>query len=208
MLLAGLIAAGYGVSAVLRLSAEETGPGADLILAGPVGRVRWALGHLLVAALGVASLLAVAGIVAGSAMACGPAAPARRRSGCWGRRWRSPGGAVVAAVAAAAFGLLPDAGTAAAWTALGFVTAVSLFGRSLRLPRWAQDASPFAFTPRLPGGSVSCFALAWLWRWPRAWPRRAWPPSAVVTFGPDAGRAAGLASKRTLKGACRAEVRV
>lgn len=40
LLLAGLIASAYGVSAVLRVS----GPGADLVLADAVGRVRWALG--------------------------------------------------------------------------------------------------------------------------------------------------------------------
>jgi len=163
MLLAGLVAAGYGVSAVLRLSAEETGPGADLILAGPVGRVRWALGHLLVAALGVASLLAVAGIAAGLGygLRAGGTGPETVRL-LGAALAQLPAALVIAAVAAAAFGLLPDAGTAAGWTALGFVTAVSLLGPSLRLPRWAQDASPFAFTPRLPGGAVSGFALAWL----------------------------------------------
>ena len=65
MLLAGLIAAAYGVSAVLRLHAEETDGRADPVLAGSVGRVRWGLSHLLVAVAGTALLLVVAGVATG-----------------------------------------------------------------------------------------------------------------------------------------------
>ena len=46
MLLGGLVAAAYGVSAVLRLRAEETAGRADPVLAGSVGRARWGLSHL------------------------------------------------------------------------------------------------------------------------------------------------------------------
>src|SRR5215472_12774045 len=65
MLLAGLGAAGYGVMAVLRLRAEETGGLADPVLAGSVGRVRWGLSHLLVALPGMVVLLGIAGVTTG-----------------------------------------------------------------------------------------------------------------------------------------------
>ena len=65
MLLAGIVAAAYGVSAVLRLHAEETAGRADPVLAGSVGRVRWGLSHLTVAVAGMALLLAVAGVATG-----------------------------------------------------------------------------------------------------------------------------------------------
>ncbi len=65
MLLAGLIAAGYGVMAVLRLRAEESGNLADPVLAGSAGRVRWGLSHILVAVTGMALLLAIAGVATG-----------------------------------------------------------------------------------------------------------------------------------------------
>src|ERR1700761_2617448 len=65
MLLGGVAAAAYGVSAVLRLHAEETAGTADPVLAGSVGRARWGLSHLMVAFAGTALLLAVAGVATG-----------------------------------------------------------------------------------------------------------------------------------------------
>ena len=60
---AAIVAAAYAVSATLRLYAEETEQRAEPVLAAPVGRVRWAAGHLLTAeglpdppALGVAQV--------------------------------------------------------------------------------------------------------------------------------------------------------
>jgi ABC-type Na+ transport system ATPase subunit NatA len=72
------------------------------------------------------------------------------------------GALVLAAVAVVAFGVMPSACAAAGWTALGLVTALSLFGPSLQLPHWIQDISPFAFAPRLPGGAISVPPMLWL----------------------------------------------
>lgn len=163
MLLAGLVASAYGVSAVLRLSAEETGLGADLILSGAVGRVRWALGHLLIAVLGMALLLVVAGVATGIGygLRAGGAGPETARM-LGAALAQLPAALVIAAVAAAAFGVAAGPCAAVSWTALGLVTALSLFGPSLQLPHWALDISPFAFTPRLPGGAVTILPLLWL----------------------------------------------
>jgi ABC-2 type transport system permease protein len=163
MLLAGLVASAYGVSIVLRLSAQETGQGADLILSGPVGRIRWALGQVLVAALGMALLLTVAGVATGIGygLRAGGAGPETARM-LGAALVQLPAALVLAAVAVAAFGVVPRACAAVGWTALGLVTALSLFGPSLQLPRWAIDISPFAFTPRLPGGAVTVPPLLWL----------------------------------------------
>src|ERR1700722_19462494 len=65
MLLAGLVAAAYGVSAVLRAHAEETAGRVDPVLAASVGRVRWGLSHLSVAVAGTALLLVLAGLATG-----------------------------------------------------------------------------------------------------------------------------------------------
>jgi len=68
MLLAGLVAAGYATSTVLRLRSEETGQLAEQVLATATGRIRWALSYIVVAVAGTVVLLAVAGgIVAGLA---------------------------------------------------------------------------------------------------------------------------------------------
>jgi ABC-2 type transport system permease protein len=50
MLLAGLGAAAFATSAVLRLRTDETGNLAELVLATATGRIRWALSYLSVAA--------------------------------------------------------------------------------------------------------------------------------------------------------------
>jgi len=65
MLLAGLVAAGYAGSVILRLRTEEAGHQAELVLATATGRTRWALSHIAVAVVGAALLLAVAGAAAG-----------------------------------------------------------------------------------------------------------------------------------------------
>ena len=65
MLLAGLGAAGYATSAVLRLRTEETGGLAEPLLATAVGRIRWGLSQVAVAVFGAAVLLALAGLAAG-----------------------------------------------------------------------------------------------------------------------------------------------
>ena len=61
MLLAGLAAAAYATSAVLRLRTEETGNLAEPVLATATGRIRWGLSHISVAVGGACLLLATAG---------------------------------------------------------------------------------------------------------------------------------------------------
>jgi ABC-2 type transport system permease protein len=163
MLLAGLSAAGYATSSVLRLRAEETGGLAEPLLATAVGRVRWGLSHLAVAVLGSAVLLAAAGLAAGLGygLRAGSAGPqAARMLGA--AMAQLPASLVMAGVAVALVGLWPDASVAGAWTALGAVVVVDLFGQALQLSHWVLDLSPFTHAPRLPGGTVSAAPLLWL----------------------------------------------
>ena len=50
---------------MLRLRTEETDGRAEAVLATAVGRLRWAVSHLLVAVLGPAVALLAAGLTAG-----------------------------------------------------------------------------------------------------------------------------------------------
>jgi ABC-2 type transport system permease protein len=70
----------------------------------------------------------------------------------------------VAAVAVAAFGLVPRAAVAGSWTVFGVVLAVDLFGQVLQLPGWLVGVSPFSHVPRLPGVPLdpALAPLAWL----------------------------------------------
>ena len=73
-----------------------------------------------------------------------------------------PASLVIAGIAAAAFGLFPDACVAIGWTALGLVVALNIFGQSLQLSHWVLDISPFTHVPRLPGGVFTAQPLLWL----------------------------------------------
>jgi len=163
MLLAGLVAAAYGVSAVLRLHAEETSDRADPVLVGRAGRIRWGLSHLVVAFTGTALLLVVAGVATGLGfgIAAGGAGTETTRMLGAGIA-QLPAVAVIIGVAALAFGALPDACVAIGWTAVGLTVALNIFGQALQLSHWVLDISPFTHLPRLPGGPVTATPLIWL----------------------------------------------
>jgi len=160
MLLAGLVAAAYAISVVLRLRSEETGDLAESVLATATGRIRWALSQVAMAAGGTVLLLAVAGVAAGLGYglrigAAGPEA-GRLTAAAMGEL---PSALVLAALAIAFFGLLPGASVPGAWTALGLVVVIDLFGQVLQVSHWVLDISPFTHAPRLPGGTVSAEPL-------------------------------------------------
>jgi ABC-2 type transport system permease protein len=163
MSLAGLVSAGYAVSAVLRLNSEETAQLADPVLVTPVSRVRWALSHLLITAGGTAVVLAAAGIGAGLFYGVRAGSIGTQVAQLLGAAMvQLPAVLTVAAVAVALFGLRPGWSVAGGWTALGLAAVITLFGPALRLSQWLLDISPFSHVPRLPGAAASATPLIWL----------------------------------------------
>ena len=169
MLLAGLVAAAYAISTLLRLRSEETAGRAEPVLATAVGRVRWGLSHVVVAVVGAAVLLAVAGLAAGLGygLRLGGAGPAGTQA------WRMlgaglaqlPAALALAAVAVLLFGLRPAWSVAGSWIATAIVVVLVLFGQVLELSHWVMHISPFTHAPRLPaapGYTVSATPLIWL----------------------------------------------
>jgi ABC-2 type transport system permease protein len=163
MLLAAIVAAAYGVSAVLRAHAEETAGRADPVLAGSVGRVRWGLSHLLVAVAGTAVLLVLAGLATGLGYGLSVGGAGGETARMLGAAIAQlPAALVIVGVAALALGAVPDACVAVGWTAVGLAVLLNIFGQALQLSHWVLDVSPFTHAPRLPGGAVGAAALAWL----------------------------------------------
>ncbi|HKT02860.1 MAG TPA: ABC transporter permease [Rugosimonospora sp.] len=148
--LAGLTAAAYTVQATMRLRTEENGGRVEPLLATRVGRIRWALSHLVFAVLGTALLLAVFGACAGLSYGA--------QVHDLGQVGRLTGAALVqlpaawtlAGLGVALFGLSPRL---AALTWAGLIACVMLveLGAILGLSHWVVDASPFAQVPKLPG---------------------------------------------------------
>ncbi len=163
MLLAGLAAAVYATSAVLRLRAEETGNLAEPVLATATGRIRWGLSHISVAVGGACLLLAAAGLSAGLGYGILTGSVSTQVPQLLGAALaRLPAVLVLAAVAVFLFGLLPWESTALAWSAVALAGVIAVFGPPLLWPAWMMDISPFTQTPKLPGGTVSAEPLLWL----------------------------------------------
>ncbi|HEX5401016.1 MAG TPA: ABC transporter permease [Pseudonocardiaceae bacterium] len=162
MTLVALLSAIFVVQAVLRLRSEEEALRAEPVLATGVGKVPFAAGHLLVAALGGALLLAISGVAVGLGYGL--------RTGDVGGQLAAMVGAalvqvpatwVLAGVAITLFGLLP-AWTAAGWGAVVVCFAIGELGPSLHPPQWVMDISPFTHVPRLPGGALAGAPIGWL----------------------------------------------
>jgi ABC-2 type transport system permease protein len=163
MLLAGLVAAAYGVSAVLRLHAEETADRAEPVLAASVGRARFGLSHLMVAFAGTAALLVIAGVATGLGYGLAVGGAGRETATMLGAGLAQlPAAAVIVGVAALAYGVVPDGCVAVAWTAVGLAVLLNIFGQSFQLSHWVLDISPFTHVPRLPGGAVTGAPFVWL----------------------------------------------
>ncbi len=161
--LAGLVAAAYATSAVLRLHNEEAAGRAEPVLVSLASRGGWWASHMAVTVIGTAATLAAAGI--GTGLGYG------LRAGDVGTRVpqllgaalaQLPAALAVAAVAVLAFGLLPNWSVGIGWTALAVAVLLALFGEILRLDQRVLDISPFTHVPKLPGGTVSAAPLAWL----------------------------------------------
>lgn len=167
----GMVTALFIVASVLRLHGEETSQRAEPLLAGAVGRLRWAAGHLIVAFAGSAAVL----LAGGTGLAVG-----------YGHR---PGPVIGAALAqlpavwalggltVLLYGAVPKAAPAA-WAVAGLALALGWIGPALDLPQPVLDLSPFGQLPKLPGGRMD------------------WPPVLVLTSIAAALAAAGLAALR------------
>ncbi|MET8946003.1 ABC transporter permease [Streptomyces sp. NPDC004542] len=144
----GMIAALYVVASVLRLHGEETSGRAEPVLAGAVGRLRWAAGHLVPAFAGAAliMLLAGLGLAAGYGKETGPVLGA-----CL---VQLPAVWVVGGVAVLLYGVVPRAATAA-WGVAVAVLLIGWVGPALDAPQAVLDLSPFGHLPKLPGGDMA-----------------------------------------------------
>ncbi|MFF8942521.1 ABC transporter permease [Streptomyces sp. NPDC014864] len=143
----GLIAALYVVGSVLRLHGEETSGRAEPVLAGPVGRLRWAAGHLVIAFGGTVliMLLAGLGLAIGYGKEAGPILGA-----CLAQL---PAVWVIGGLTLLLYGLAPRVATAA-WGVAVAVLLIGWVGPALNAPRLVLDLSPFAHLPKLPGGPM------------------------------------------------------
>jgi polyether ionophore transport system permease protein len=159
--MAGVIASAYGVAAVMRLRTEESEMRAEPILATAVRRVTWAWSHIAIALFGVAFLLLCMGAGAGLTYSAQTGRSSDFFRVLEAALARIPAAWVIAAIVVLAFGIAPRAAIAG-WVALVAFLLLGEFGPLFKLDQWVMDLSPFAHTPRLPGGVFTAVPLAWL----------------------------------------------
>ncbi|MGW5940725.1 ABC transporter permease [Streptomyces celluloflavus] len=160
--LLGMVAAIYAAGSVLRLRGEETGNRAEPVLAGAVGRLRWAGSHLAIAYLGTAVIMTAGGL----ALAVGYGSTVHDVTGQLGpvlgaALAQVPAVWTLTGLAVLVFGLLPRA-AGAVWALIGGVLAIGWIGPALKFPQWAMDLSPFSHLPKLPGPTVTAAPFGWL----------------------------------------------
>ncbi|KIZ19578.1 ABC transporter permease [Streptomyces natalensis] len=158
----GMVAAIYAAGSVLRLRSEETGDRAEPVLACAVGRLRWACGHLAVAYVGAAVILAFGGLALGLGYGVSAHDVTGRLGPVLGAALAQvPAVWVLTGLAVCVYGLVPKA-TTAVWAVVGGCLAIGWIGPALKFPQWAMDLSPYSHLPKLPGGEATAAPFLWL----------------------------------------------
>ncbi len=155
---AGIVASAYGIQVVMRLGSEETGMHAEPVLATAVGRLRWAMSHVVVALGGTTLLMICVGVGAGLVRAAQTGVVSEAGRVSTAALVHLPAAWVMAAIVVAGFGLAPRL-VAIGWVALAGFVVLGELGPLLDLSQWAMDLSPFAHVPKLPGGPFSATPL-------------------------------------------------
>ena len=156
MLIMALFATGFTVSSVLRLRSEELAGRVDPVLAAPVGRRRWASGHLAVALVGTVVVAAVVGASMGIGAAIVLGDGGRVGGLLAAGLVMVPAMWLLAGATLLLYGARPR-WALAAWALVAWVFVAAMFGSLLDLPQWLLNLSPFQHVPALPAAP-----MAWL----------------------------------------------
>ncbi|MDS1269882.1 anibiotic ABC transporter efflux pump [Lipingzhangella sp. LS1_29] len=144
-----MVAGGYTLQTLLRVRGAEHAGGAEAVLATAVSRWHWLGAHVLVALLGSAALLAVAGLAAGTVYAIQQADLVEIPRLVGAQMVHLPALAVLVGLATFLYGWWPRL-SPLVWAVLGYSFLVWMFGPLLDLPQWMMDASPFLHVAELP----------------------------------------------------------
>ena len=153
-----LIATGFVIGSALRVRSEETSMRADLVLATPVSRWRFAASHLAVACAGSVVLLAVVGLATGLTYGLAGGGMQNVPRLFVAALVYVPAMWIMVGLAIALDGLVPRL-VGVSWAILVACVVEGFLGAVLGLPRWLSDLSPFEWVPQLPAASLTLLPL-------------------------------------------------
>ncbi len=154
-----LLAAAYGVAAVLRARGEEEAGHAEPILATATSRTRWLGSHVTVALLGSLALLVASGLGTGVTHAAAVADGSQLGRLLGYQLLYAPGVWVVVGATVLLVGLLPRLAAGLAWAFVGYSAVVTFFGESFELPQWSRQLAPLDSVPTVPAEDVAIAPL-------------------------------------------------
>ncbi|MGH8827707.1 MAG: ABC transporter permease [Jiangellaceae bacterium] len=159
--MAGMFVAIYVVQILLRMRADEAGGTVESVLATGVSRPRWMLSHVVNASTGAVVLILIFAVSMGLAtgLVLGDTSTQVREMAQAGLV-QLPGILVVGGVVVVLVALLPGWAVPLSWAFLvASLVLGPMFGPSLGVPQWAQDASPFTHTPNVPATDLTAAPL-------------------------------------------------
>jgi ABC-2 type transport system permease protein len=156
--LMALIATGFAIQSAMRVRSEETSMRADLVLATPVSRWRFAASHLAVACAGSVVLLAVAGLATGLTYGLAGGGMQSVPRLFVAALVYAPAMWIMVGLTIALDGLVPRL-VGVSWVILVACVVEGFLGTVLGLPHWLSDLSPFERVPQLPAASLTLLPL-------------------------------------------------
>jgi ABC-2 type transport system permease protein len=155
----GIMSAAVALTVLTRARAEEADGRIELVFAGAVSRARWIAGHVVVAVIGSAAVLAAAGLGVGLSYGLDEHRVAHGLSSMFGAAFAQlPAVLVVGAIAVLLLAVLPRY-TGAGWGLFGIFAFVTLIGPELKAGHYLMDVSPFSQVPKLPGSPFESMPL-------------------------------------------------
>jgi ABC-2 type transport system permease protein len=159
LVMLALLAAAYGITAVLRARGEEAAGRAEPVLATAVSRSRWMGSHLMIGLVGSAVVMAGGGIGTGLGWALAAGEPDQLARVVWSSLVYVPAVWLLVGVAAAVFGVAPRLAAPIAWAALAYCVVMGLLADQFGWPESAGALSPFQHTPQAPAETVTALPL-------------------------------------------------
>lgn len=158
MIVLAIFSSVYVVMATLRPRSEESSGRAEPLLATALSRTRWVGGHVVVAMVGGAGMLVLAGLGLGVPGAIVLADGSFVLTALGAALAYTPALWVSAGVAVVLFGFAPRAAPLA-WVVPVYAFGVGYLGQILQLPEWMSNLSPFGHVPQLPADELALTPL-------------------------------------------------